>query len=228
MTDSTIDTLRRLPLFRRLSEGDRASLADVAELVAFVRGQPIFTEGDPSRDLFILVSGRAKVVKAMPEGRDMILELFGPGDAVGAVAVYEEIPYPASAVALEPISCLRIARTDFFRLLETRPTLARGILTALTHRLVALTNRLVDRNGRVESRLARLFLKLAGDLGARTDEGLHIPLALTRQELADLTGTTVETSIRIMSRWGREGPVQSTEGGFLITDRRALETLSLG
>lgn len=197
-------------------------------MIEFGRGETIFAEGDPSNGFYTVARGRVKIVKMIPEGRNVILELFGPGDPLGAVAVYQEVPYPATAVAIEPATCLRIERAEFFRLLQTRPTLVRGLLTALTYRLVTLTNRLVDRSGKVETRFARLFLKLSDELGVATPKGTLVPLHLTRQELADLMGTTVETSIRIMSRWGKEGLVESRDEGFLVAGRRALQTLSLG
>ena len=104
----------------------------------------------------------------------------------------------------------------------------RGLLVGLTHRLVELTNRLTELSGgRVEGRLARFLLKLATDIGQRRDEGVFIPLALSRQELADMIGTTIETSIRIMSRWGKDAIVRTDKDGFVILDRAALEAASL-
>lgn len=146
---------------------------------------------------------------------------------MGGVAVYEERPYPASAVALEDAEAVIVPRVDFFALLDTHPTLVRGLLLALTHRLVELTGRLSElTGGRVESRIARLFLKLAEKLGRPSDGGVFIPLALTRQELADLIGTTVETCIRVMSRWGKEGLVRTESEGFTVLDSDALEELA--
>src|SRR6185295_13780252 len=143
-------------------------------------------------------------------GTDVILELFGPGDPVGAVAVYEARPYPASALALDPTSCLVIPRQAFFSLLEGYPTMVRGLLVGLTHRLVELTNRLTELSGgRIEGRLARFFLKLGTDMGRPHADGTFIPLALSRQELADMIGTTIETSIRTMSRWGKQDIVRT-------------------
>jgi len=157
----------------------------------------------------------------------VILEIFGPGDPVGAVAVYESRPYPASAVALEPTTCLGIPRTAFFSLLENHPTLVRGMLTGLTHRLMELTNRLADLSGgRVEARLARFFVKLADDIGQNKPDGVFIPLALSRQELADMIGTTIETAIRVMSRWGKDEIVRTDKDGFTVLDRAALETIA--
>jgi CRP/FNR family transcriptional regulator len=146
---------------------------------------------------------------------------------VGAVAVYEARPYPASALALEPTSCLLIPRQAFFSLLETYPTMVRGLLVGLTHRLVELTNRLADLSGgRVEGRLARFFLKLAHDMGQTRANGTFIALALSRQELADMIGTTIETSIRIMSRWSKDGVVRTEKDGFVVVDRPSLEALA--
>ena len=93
-----------------------------------------------------------------PAGKDIILEIFGSGDPLGAVAVYEEWPFPASAVALDDTACFTIGRSDFFELLEHHPSLVRGLLAGLTMRLVDLTNRLADlTGGRVEPRFARLY-----------------------------------------------------------------------
>lgn len=228
MTSLVSDLIQKVPVYRRLSQEDKAELASVCEVEEYERGEVIFAESDPGDDFFTVVKGRVKVFKGTPDGRIVILEILGDGDPVGAVAVYEEMPYPATAVALEPTVCLRIPKTDLFGLLESRPSLVRGLLMALTHRLVLLTNRLAERTGgRVETRFARLFLKLSDDLGRSRDSGIFIPISLSRQELADLLGTTVETSIRIMSRWGKDGIVQTEKEGFLVVDAGALESLSV-
>jgi len=222
------ETLRRSTIFRRLAADDRGRLAAVATTRDYDKGAFIFSEGDPSDLLFTVVTGRVKVFKTTPRGSDVILELFGPGDPVGAVAVYEARPYPASAVALEPTTCLLVPRQSFFALLETRPTLVRGLLVGLTHRLVELTNRLAELSGgRVEARLARFFLKLAADIGQKRADGVFVALVLSRQELADMIGTTIETAIRIMSRWGKDDIVRTEKDGFLVVNREALEGMAL-
>ena len=112
--------------------------------------------------------------------------------------------------------------------LEHHPTLVRGLLVGLTHRLVELTNRLAElTGGRIEARLARFFLKLATDIGQARADGIFIALVLSRQELADMIGTTIETSIRIMSRWGKEDIVRTEKDGFVVANRKTLEALSL-
>ena len=221
------EALRRSVLFRRLKPDDRQRLAAVSTVREFEKGAMLFSEGDGSDLLYTVVSGRVKVFKTTARGTDVILEIFGPGDPVGAVAVYEARPYPASALALEPTACLLIPRQAFFSLLETYPTMVRGLLVGLTHRLVELTNRLAELSGgRVEGRLARFFLKLAHDMGQVRADGTFIALVLSRQELADMIGTTIETSIRIMSRWGKLDIVRTEKDGFVVVDRPALEAVA--
>src|SRR5689334_8204312 len=169
--DSRIAQLvQATPPFRKLSADDRARLAPLVRVRDFARGESIFVEGSPSDRFYAIARGRVKVFKMTPAGKDLILEIFGVGDPLGAVAVYEGWPFPASAVALEDTTCLTIERQAFFTLLEQHPTLVRGLLLGLTHRLMELTNRLAElTGGRVEPRFARLFLKLATDVGTPGD-----------------------------------------------------------
>jgi CRP/FNR family transcriptional regulator len=228
MPQEPMDLLANAAIFRRLSAEDRARVAAVAHVAHFRRADIIFSEGDSAQSFYVVTAGRVKITKMAPGGHEVILEIFGVGDPLGAVAVYEGLPFPASATALEDTTCVLIPRQQFFALLERHPSLVRGLLLGLTTRLVEMTNRLAElTRTRVESRLARLFLKM-GDQAGRTDaRGFLIPTPLSRQELADLTGTTIETAIRIMSRWHKSGLVLTEKDGFVIADRKALEALAL-
>ena len=218
------DVLRRIPIFRRLTPPDRARIGAVARLTVYRRGDLIFAEGDPGDSFLTIVEGRVKVFKSTPGGKEIILEIFGAGDPLGAVAVYESMPFPASAVALDDTTCLRIEPQAFFQLLEQHPAVVRGLLSGLTIRLAELTRRLAEMTGsRVESRFARLFLKLAEQIGRSERGGVYLPMALSRQELADLTGTTIETCIRIMSRWNKDEVVRTEKDGFVVLDRAELD-----
>ena len=219
--------LRTSPIFSRLTTGDRTIVAGVATLRGYRKGQIIFEQESPSDAFYAIVSGRVKIFKLMASGKEIILEVFGPGDPLGALATYMERPFPASATALEDTTCIVIPRPAFFRLLEENPTLVRGLLAGLTLRLVELTNRLAElTGGRIEPRLARLFMKLAAQMGRPEGGHVFIPLALSRQELADMTGTTIETCIRIMSRWGKEQIVLTEKDGFVLMNPDALEGIA--
>lgn len=214
-------------MFKRLGPEDRARLAEHVRVRSYAKGDSIFSEGDPSDYFFDIASGRVKIFKMTPTGKDVILEIFGAGDPLGAVAAYHGRPFPASAMALEDTTCLLIPRKAFFALLEQHPSLVRGLLLGLTVRLVELTNRLAElTGGRVEARFARFFLKLAENSGKAERGGIFIAMPLSRQELADLTGTTIETAIRIMSRWGKQNIVHTDKDGFVLLDRQALELLA--
>ena len=218
-----VDLLRKTPVFRALSPVDRETVARVTSLRHYDKGQTIFEEGQPSDAFYTVAAGRVKVFKMLPSGKDLILEVFGSGDPLGAVAAYDGRPFPASAVTLEDTTCLVIPRPDFFKLLEQHPTLVRGLLLGLTHRLVELTNRLAELSGgTIERRFARLFLKLASQMGRADRGGTFVPLSLSRQELADMTGTTIETCIRIMSRWGKQNIVRTEKDGFVVLNQAAL------
>jgi CRP-like cAMP-binding protein len=212
------------PVFKKLSPQDRHTVAQAATLKTYEKGQTIFEQAAPPDGFYTIAAGRLKIFKMLPTGKDMILEVFGRGDPLGALAAYDGRPFPASAVALEPTVCVVIPRAVFFRLLEEHPSLVRGLMLGMTVRLVELTNRIAELSGtRIEPRFARLFLKLAGEMSRAERGGIFIPLALSRQELADMTGTTIETAIRIMSRWGKEDVVRTEKDGFVILDRRTLE-----
>jgi CRP-like cAMP-binding protein len=221
------EQLGNSPLFRGLSPADRAALAAVSTLRSFARGEELFAEGEPSEALYVVIEGLVKVVKMTPSGKELILEIFGEGDPVGAVAMFAGLPFPASARAIEPARCIVTPRREFFRLLESQPTLVRGLLAGFTLRLLELTTRLSELAGaRVEERLARFFLRSAGEHAQPAHGGLFLPLALSRQELADMTGTTIESAIRIMSRWAKLGLVATRDDGFVLLDRAGLLRLA--
>lgn len=228
MPKPEIELICRIPVFRGLAEEDCGRLAAVSKIERMEKGKTLFSEGDPSDVFYILVEGRVKIFKVTPDGRDIILGIFEPGEPLGAVAVYRAVDYPATAEILEESTLLAIPRRDLFQLLETYPTLTRGLLGALSLRLMELAGRLADlTGGRLEPRFARLFLKLADSMGEELKDGVFVPLHLSRQELADFTGTTIETTIRIMSRWGKDGLVVTEKEGFRIPDREELEALAL-
>jgi CRP-like cAMP-binding protein len=224
---SVEELLRSSTLYRQVSAEDQQRLARVSLAKSYDKGDTLFAEGDAPDFLYTIVSGRVKVVKTLPSGKEIILEIFGPGDPVGAVVAFEGRPYPASAVAIEPSDCILVRRAELFSLIEHHSGFARALLSGMALRIVELTRRIPEvAGGRVETRFAHLFLKLSDRLGQDRDGGRFVPLALTRQELADLAGTTPETCIRLMSRWGKDRVVVTERDGFLVRDRAALERLA--
>ncbi|HEU4765056.1 MAG TPA: Crp/Fnr family transcriptional regulator [Candidatus Eisenbacteria bacterium] len=227
-SERVLQAIRATPLFRGLSSEDQKRLAALAALRNYDRGDFLWRAGDPAEQLTIVVKGRVKIVTHGDTG-DTILELFEEGEPVGAIAVYNYIPYPASAVCMEPVVLLTLPRRDYFELLDRNPDFARAIIRELTKLVVAMARKLQEMRGqKVDARIAQLFLTLAERLGKEVKGGIEIPIQLTRQEIADLVGTTVESSIRVLSRWGRERIVVSGENRFLIPSREKLREIAEG
>jgi CRP-like cAMP-binding protein len=224
-SERILAAVRSLPVFRGLGPDDQARIAALAVLRDFERGDVLWHAGDPSEQLTVIVRGRVKIVRHA-DGGDVILEIFGEGEPVGAIAVYNYMPYPASAVCLEPVTLLALPRRDYFELLDRHPEFARGVIRELTKLVLALTRKLGEMRGqRVETRIAQLFLTLADRMGRPRGAAIEIPIQLTRQEIADLVGTTVESAIRVLSRWNREGVLVTGEARFEIPSRERLRAV---
>ncbi|HEY6843647.1 MAG TPA: Crp/Fnr family transcriptional regulator [Thermoanaerobaculia bacterium] len=214
-----------IPLLASLRREDRAELEPLCRVREHDKNETIFQEGDPADRIHLIVKGRVKIVKAAGS-RDVIIELLGDGEPVGAVAVYERRPFPASAIAIEPTTILSIPEREFFALVERRPEMTRRLLAGLTMRLMAVNKRIADMTGSAESRTARLFVTLADRVGVARGEATFVPLPLSRQEIADLIGTTLETAIRLMSRWQKDEIVMTEKGGFVLPNVASLREIS--
>ncbi len=220
--------VQTLPMFRNLPPGERRQIEGIAALRELAKGETIWTAGDPADTLTLIVRGRVKIVRH-GGGGDVILEIFGPGEPVGAVAVYNRMPYPASAVAIEPTTLLTLPARDYFDLLERHPQLAHLLIGELTRLYMSLSRKVEEMRGqRVEARIAQLFLSLAERMGRASDEGVVIPMGLSRQEVAEMIGTTVESSIRVLSRWNRERVLITGAGRFVVPSLDALRAIAEG
>jgi CRP/FNR family transcriptional regulator len=228
LTDRILAAVRSLPMFRGLPEGDRRRIEEIATLKELRRGDVLWNAGDPADALTLIVKGRVKIVRH-GGGADMILEIFGEGEPVGAVAVYNRMPYPASAVALDATTVLQVPSRDYFALLERHPDLSRALISEMTRLYTSLARKLEDsRSQRVEARIAQLFLSLAERMGRDGEGGTVIAVTLSRQEVAEMVGTTVESAIRVLSRWGRSGVLVTGHGRFVIPSLDALRSIAEG
>jgi len=210
--------------FDALPEDVRAALREIGVPCDYQGGDVLLAQGGGSRKLRVVLAGRAKLTRDLAGGRTIVLALFGPGEFCGAIPALSGLPSDASIVALGPLAVLEIERDAFLGLIAGRLELLGVLLPALAGRLTECTNCLVELSGeRVEARLAALFLRLADECGVAAARGVLVPIRLSRQELADLVGTTLETAIRIFSRWHKTGVLETGDDGFLLVDRGALE-----
>jgi CRP-like cAMP-binding protein len=204
-----------------LSEAELGELAGIAIERNFEPGEFIFWEGDAPDWFYIVAEGQVKVLKHSSLGKEFIVAFFGEGEMFGEVAVFENKPYPASAQAAAKTRVLAIKREDFLSFLAGRPQVALRIISVLGARIREAQNRLRDLAGeRVERRIARTLFMLSSKLGPT--------LPFTRQEIADMAGTTTETAIRVMSQLKERGIIRSGRGKIIILDEGKLRLLSEG
>ena len=225
------EAVARVPFLRALDAPDRERLRPYVEFRRLPRGGRVWSQGDETSAFGFVVHGRVKLFKTSEAGKEAIVDLCGPGALLCASAVSCFAPYCCSAGAMEDdVEVALVARRDVLELLERSPAAGRAFLREVTVRGMSLCQRVEElTTGQVERRIATLLLRLADQVGiAREGEATWIPIALSRQDLADLCGTTIETAIRVMTRFRREGVVRSAARGLVVTDRAALTRAARG
>jgi len=215
--------LKKIDLFKNLSDEELKELEPYLVSTAFKKKEEIFTEGDQPEWFYIVSKGKIKITKLSHEGKEIILELISPTDIFGGVAVLRNFPYPANAVAMEDSEVIKITRKNLMRLVDRFPNLMYCIALQLGDRMKSSYDSLKNiALERVEARIAALILKLANKVGIETKEGIAIDMRLTKQDIADMVGTTVETSIRTFSKFKKQGLLSDREGRIIIKDRDGL------
>jgi CRP/FNR family transcriptional regulator, nitrogen oxide reductase regulator len=224
-----VATLRKNPVFAALPSREIEALGAVAVEQAHRAREFIFMEGDAARWFCVVKSGHVKILRQSRTGKDVVLELLGPGEVFGGVAVIEKRPYPAAAQATDHAVILKIPAEAMIAAAERHPSLIRELALMIGRRLRAAHDSVkslaVDP---VECRLAATLLRLSEREGTRTARGITLPFQLTRQSLADMSGTTVETTIRIVSRWLRDGLMGDEGARLILIDVETLRELAEG
>lgn len=213
--------IKNSSIFSSLNDDELGELANLASERSFMSNEFVFWDGDTPDWFYIVAEGKVKVLKHSSSGSEFIIAFFGPGEMFGEVAVFENKPYPASAQAVAQTRVVGIKREDFLSFLANRPQVALRIINVLGGRLRDAQSRLRDLAGeRVEQRLASVLLMLSAKLG--------LTLPFTRQDVAEMVGTTTETAIRVMSHLKDRGIIRSARGKVIILNEEKLRLLSEG
>jgi CRP-like cAMP-binding protein len=222
------DFLQGASVFGAVPAREIAALAAVAREERYAARDDIFREGDPAGWFCVVRSGRVKILRQTRGGREIVLELLGPGEPFGGVAVIERRPYPASAQAMEASTILKIPQEPMVMLAERHPSIIREMALLIGRRLRAAHDAVESlASDPVEARLAATVLRLAErERTPGPPGGLALPFHLTRQSLADMSGTTVETTIRVLSRWLKRGLVREVNGRLVVPSATALRALA--
>lgn len=215
--------ISRLPLFADLDEAAIAELAQMAREQVLRKGQFLFFEGDSVECFYLVASGRLKVLKHTPSGKDFIMAFEEPGEIVGNPLLYFGRPHPSSVQASVDSRLLVIRNRDFESFLSRYPELTSVILCRMLsmagRRLLKAAMRITELGSeKSDYRLGQVLLNLSGEFG------LTIPF--TRREIAEVAGTTTETAIRFVSSLKRAGVLGSSRGQIMVLDQDRLETLA--
>lgn len=222
-TSSRVATLHKTPIFAELDAEEINYIADRAVLRHFDAGQLIFSEGDPCPGLWVIETGRVRIFKSSPNGREQVLAIDGPGRSVAELPVFDGGNYPASAASVGETSLLFISKPDFQSLCLKHPQVALKVLRIVGRRLRGLVAMIEELSfSTVRHRLIALLVRMARS-GERTPQGIAITLPSNNQELAAQIGTVRELVSRNLSRLQAEELVQVEGRTVTIPNLSALE-----
>ncbi len=212
-----IEHLQRVGVFQGIAPADLARIAQAARRRQIPADTFLFHQGDPAEVIYVPVQGRLKLTQITPEGHEVILRYVGVGEMTGATAAFGDTAYPASAETVAETIVLGWDNATMVELIERYPRLGLNILQLLSVRLQELQDRLREMSTeRVERRIARALLRLVSQLGRKAETGVLIDLPLSRQDLANMTGTTLYTVSRVLSRWEEEDIIEAGREKVLI------------
>ncbi len=208
-----------IALFKDLSPSQLNQVAQAARRKKIERGGFYYQEGDPAEYVYVLIEGRIRLTQLTVEGQQVILRYITPVEEFGVSAVLSETDFPASAEAVEDSQALIWDTESMKQLMFSIPAIAFNAIQILAGRVREFQDRLREMaTERVERRIARTLLRLARQVGRKTSEGVLIDMPLSRQDLAEMTGTTLFTVSRTLSQWETRGIIAS--GREQITIRR--------
>lgn len=222
------DLIRQSSLFKEISLDVFTRVLDVGALRSVEEDGYFFMQGDPASHAYVLVNGRVKMIQITPNGQQITLRIMTPGQTYGGIALLNpQAGYPATAQAVENSTAMAwdtadlrsLAKLDSSISLNTMQ-LMHGYITELQERQKALVTE------RVEQRIARILLKLAAESGRKVDNGVLIDMPLTRQDVAEMSGTTLFTVSRTLSEWERNGLLEIGRGRVIIREPHGLVRIS--
>ncbi len=216
--------LRKTALFTSLSETEMRALCSRVTKRHFRRGELLFSEGDPCSGLFLVASGKVRIFKLSPAGREQVLAVEGPGSSFAELPVFDGGKYPASASALEDTETLFISRQDFQSYCREHPDVTLRVLAVVGARLRRLVGIIEDLSfSTVRQRLISLLLRAAQESGSAAKHLVRVELTKSHQDLAAELGTVRELISRNLSRLQAEGLIEVDGRTIVIKDLATLE-----
>ena len=223
--------LRRVNVFKDAPEEDLKLFVEKGIVRSIEEGEFFFFQGDPATYFYVLIEGRAKLLQTSAAGQQVNLRTIAEWQMFGALgAVRENATYPATAQALEPSTALAIESSFLKEMMQSRPYLNINLMQLMTSYIMEMQERYRElATERVERRIALTILRLAAQIGKRTEgDGMTVELPLSRQDVAEASGTTIFTVSRVLADWERRGLVETGRERVVIRNPHGLVQISEG
>jgi CRP-like cAMP-binding protein len=212
-----VSQIQDLALFRNLSPAEAESILQSGRQKKVGSEEFFFMQDDPADAFYVLTQGKVRLSQFTSDGQQILLRIIVPITPFGAVALAENERYPVSAQAIEPATAIVWPKATLDRLLVKYPQLAINAVKILAEHVQEFQQRFTEiATQRVERRLARMILRLANQIGVKTERGVEVNLPLSRQDLAEMVGTTLYTVSRTLSQWETQGLIFSARERLII------------
>lgn len=221
--------IRGLPLFDGLDDAARSEVLAGAASKRYPAGQPVFEQGAAATQFFVLLHGRLRVTQVTAEGQQVIVRMVNPGDLFGIAKALRRPDYPGTAMAVTESLALAWPMEAWDTLVQRFPSIAIAAMQTMGGRLQDAHTRLRELSTEeVERRVAHAVLRLAAQAGVKEAKGIRIDFPISRQDIAEMTGTTLHTVSRILSAWESAGLVEGGRQKLLVREAHALVLIGDG
>ena len=225
----SIEFLRRCPLFAGLKEEDLKQIRAVASLKQINKKEILLSDGEETKGFYVIVSGKVKLFKVSPEGKEQILHIVSAPDAFAEAALFLEGTYPAFAEAMTDGQLLYFPKRDFIQLIEKNPQLSINMIVTLSHFLKRFASLIEELSLKeVSSRIAKYLVDLSLKLSKEGKRPKEVELDLSKTQLALKLGTISETLSRTLAKMKTKGIIDVKKNKIIILKREALEELASG
>ncbi len=226
--DEIRKAIQNTEIFADLPAAALDRLANAAHRRVARQGDLIFHQDDEARVFFLVLSGRLRLIQHTVDGKDVTMSTFVPGDFMGLVVSLSDEHYPGSGEALEDVEVLALPGDVMWQMMNDHAPLAVRVLRVVAARLHEAHNRIRELSAeRVQQRIARSLLRLAQKVGVKESNGaIRLDLRLSRQDIAQMNGTTLETVSRTLTAWERDGLIDAGREHIVILKPHTLVTIA--
>lgn len=216
-----------MPIFAGISPSELDALLAEARSTRYAKNAVVFEQGEEAHSFFILLHGHVRAAKTTPAGQQVVVRYVSPGETFGVAVAIGLSHYPATAIAVDDSVILTWPSAAWPRLVAKHPALAGNTLQVVGARLQETQTRVVEMSTeQVERRVAHALLRLARQAGRKVDNGIEIDFPISRQDIAEMTGTTLHTVSRILSAWESQGLVDGGRQRIVLRDPHKLFELA--